>query len=225
MDLDRFIRRCASRTTISQMQDMWSDKFGVGQFQLHKLGALRCCLIALFLVLHCDICAALLDRFENKRLSDDSTFFVALKSGIPVLPPPFVTAISTHCGDCSGGTIVTVTGLHFGFDSSELLSVSFGQHPCEDFEWTSRTELRCVTPAVEIKGEGAIGSVFALASTHARTAGFFACDVVVETSGGGPGHSKPKFCFLNGNGSVLSTLLVELTFALNRFERLQGPVQ
>lgn len=58
-------------------------------------------------------------------------------------PPPTVTAIKPIAGSSDGGTEVTITGTHLGFDDA---SVEFGGVPAKMVQVVSTTELVAVSP-------------------------------------------------------------------------------
>ena len=59
---------------------------------------------------------------------------------------PVTMAIDPVHGPTFGGTVITVTGLWFGFTPSSGLKAYLGEIPCDDTIWVSESILKCVTP-------------------------------------------------------------------------------
>eukprot|EP00899_Mesostigma_viride_P014898 jgi/Mesvir1/23409/Mv21101-RA.1 len=61
-------------------------------------------------------------------------------------PCPTVLSVTPNHGPASGGTLVTVKGLNFGNEPSNVKIVRIGGRPCINFSYVSSTTATCVTP-------------------------------------------------------------------------------
>eukprot|EP00163_Fabomonas_tropica_P011925 TRINITY_DN2290_c0_g4_i8.p1 TRINITY_DN2290_c0_g4~~TRINITY_DN2290_c0_g4_i8.p1 ORF type:complete len:2770 (+),score=461.45 TRINITY_DN2290_c0_g4_i8:103-8412(+) len=89
-------------------------------------------------------------------------------------PPPLITSFTPSGSSIRGGVEVTITGQHFGVNSTVLQGVKIGTIPCASYSYISDTQVRCIAAPV--------------------LAGYFG-KINVTSSLGGEGESATSFVY------------------------------